>query len=123
MRNTRQPAPRKARFTFRSRSRLRDRFAFQNALCRGHPRQPCFHHSAEYPPSMLDWSECKSVERVPERVSGAWVFKGTRLPVRTLFENIEAGATVDDFLAWYEGVAREQVLDVLRHAERSLAAA
>ncbi|MEO6789079.1 MAG: DUF433 domain-containing protein [Chthoniobacteraceae bacterium] len=72
---------------------------------------------------MLDWSQCKSVERVPERVSGAWVFKGTRLPVTTLFENIEAGATVDDFLAWYEGVTREQVLDALRHAERSLAAA
>jgi uncharacterized protein (DUF433 family) len=76
-----------------------------------------------YPPAMLDWSECKSVECVPGRVSGAWVFKGTRLPVRTLFENLEAGATVDDFLAWYEGVTREQALDVLRHAERSLAPA
>ena len=72
---------------------------------------------------MLAWSECKSVERVPERVSGAWVFKGTRLPVRTLFENLEAGATVDQFLEWYEGVTREQVLDVLHHAERSLAPA
>lgn len=70
---------------------------------------------------MLDWSECSSVERVPDRVSGAWVFKGTRLPVRTLFENLEAGATVDDFLGWYEGVTREQVLEVLQHAERSLA--
>ena len=72
---------------------------------------------------MLDWSECPSVERVPGRMSGAWVFKGTRLPVRTLFENLEAGATVDDFVGWYEGVSREQVLEVLRHAERSLAAA
>lgn len=72
---------------------------------------------------MLDWSECKPVECVPGRVSGAWVFKGTRLPVRTLFENLEAGATVDDFLSWYEGVTREQALEVLRHAERSLAAA
>ncbi len=71
----------------------------------------------------LDWSECKSVERVPDRVSGAWVFQGSRLPVRTLFENIEAGATVDQFLEWYEGVTREQVLYVLRHAERSIAAA
>lgn len=69
---------------------------------------------------MLDWSECKAVERVPGRVSGAFVFKGTRLPVRTLFENLEAGATVSDFLAWYEGVTQKQVLDVLRHAERSL---
>ncbi len=73
--------------------------------------------------AVLDWSECKSVERVPDRVSGAWVFKATRLPVSALFENIEAGATMDDFLVWYEGVTREQVLDVLRHAERSLAAA
>lgn len=72
---------------------------------------------------MLDWSTCKSVERVPERASGAWVFKGTRLPVRSLFENIEAGATVDQFLEWYEGVTREQVLEVLRHAEHSLSPA
>jgi uncharacterized protein (DUF433 family) len=72
--------------------------------------------------AMLDWTECKSVERVPGRVSGAFVFKGTRLPVATLFENLEAGATVSDFLNWYEGVTREQVLDVLRHAERSLVA-
>lgn len=57
---------------------------------------------------------------MPGRVSGAFVFKGTRLPVRTLFENLEAGATVSDFLAWYEGVTQKQVLDVLRHAERSL---
>ena len=71
---------------------------------------------------MLDWTECKSVERVPGRVSGAFVFKGTRLPVATLFENLEAGATISDFLKWYEGVTREQVLDVLRHAERSLVA-
>ena len=71
---------------------------------------------------MLDWTECKSVERVPGRVSGAFVFKGTRLPVATLFENLEAGATVSDFLKWYQGVTREQVLDVLRHAERSLVA-
>ena len=71
---------------------------------------------------MLDWTECKSVERVPGRVNGGFVFKGTRLPVATLFENLEAGATVSDFLKWYEGVTREHVLDVLRHAELSLVA-
>jgi len=76
-----------------------------------------------YVSRMLDWTQCTSVERVPGRVSGAFVFKGTRLPVATLFENLEAGATVSDFLQWYEGVTREQVLDVLRHAERSLVAA
>jgi len=72
---------------------------------------------------MLDWKDCPSVERAPERVSGAWVFKGTRVPVRALFENLEAGATVDDFLQWFPGVTRDQVLAVLAHAERSLTTA
>jgi len=72
---------------------------------------------------MLDWSKCDAVERVPGRVSGAFVFKGTRLPVATLFANLTAGATVGDFVKWYEGVTREQVLEVLKYAERSLAAA
>ena len=72
---------------------------------------------------MLDWSQCPAVERVPGKVSGAWVFKGTRVPVRALFENLEDGATVNDFLAWFPGVTRAQVEAVLEHAERSLAAA
>ena len=72
---------------------------------------------------MLDWNQCVAVERVPERVSGAWVFKGTRVPVRALFENLEEGATVDDFLQWFPGVTREQALAVLAHAEQSLAVA
>ena len=69
---------------------------------------------------MLDWEQCGAVERVADRVSGAWVFKGTRVPVRALFENLEAGASLDDFLAWFPGVARQQAIDVLAHAERSL---
>lgn len=60
---------------------------------------------------------------MPGKVSGAWVFKNTRVPVRALFENIEDGATVNDFLVWFPGVTREQVEAVLEHAERSLAAA
>jgi len=60
------------------------------------------------------------VERVPGKVSGAWLFKGTRVPVTALFENIEGGATTDEFLEWFPGVAREQVEAVLRHAEQSL---
>jgi uncharacterized protein (DUF433 family) len=56
-------------------------------------------------------------------VSGAWLFKGTRVPVTALFENLEDGARVDDFLEWFLGVTREQVESVLRHAERSLAVA
>ena len=69
---------------------------------------------------MLDWSNCAAVERVPGRVSGAWLFKGTRVPVAALFENLEGGATVDDFLQWFQDVAREQVESVLKHGEQSL---
>ena len=72
---------------------------------------------------MLDWTQCTAVERSPERVSGAWVFRGTRVPVSALFENLEGGATVDQFLAWFPGVDRTQVDSVLEHAARSAQAA
>lgn len=69
---------------------------------------------------MLDWSNCSAVERDPGKVSGAWVFRGTRVPVKALFENLEGGARVDDFLTWFPGVSREQVDAVLEHTQRSL---
>ena len=69
---------------------------------------------------MLDWSQCDAVERTPDRVSGAWTFKGTRVPVRALFENLEGGATVELFLEWFPGVTRQQVDAVLDHTARSL---
>ena len=69
---------------------------------------------------MNDWLDCQAVERDPERVSGAWVFRGTRVPVRALFENLEDGATVDDFLEWFPGVQRAQAEAVLKHAGSSL---
>jgi uncharacterized protein (DUF433 family) len=72
---------------------------------------------------MLDWSQCTAVERIAGKVSGAWLFKGTRVPVKALFENLEGGATVDEFLAWFPGVTRQQVDAVLEHAQRSLAEA
>ena len=72
---------------------------------------------------MLDWAECPAVERIPGKVSGEWLFKGTRVPVRELFENLESGASIDDFLEWFTGVGRDQVEVVLKHAERSLAVA
>jgi uncharacterized protein (DUF433 family) len=72
---------------------------------------------------MLDWSNCAAVERVPGKVSGAWLFKGTRVPVSALFENLEDGATVNDFLEWFQGVTREQVESVLKHSEQSLTVA
>jgi uncharacterized protein (DUF433 family) len=76
-----------------------------------------------YPQNMLDWSECSAVERVPGKVSGVWLFKGTRVPVKALFENLESGARIDEFLEWFPGVTRVQVEAVLEHAERSLAVA
>ena len=69
---------------------------------------------------MFDWSKCPAVERVPGKVGGVWLFKGTRVPVRALFENLEAGASINEFLDWFPGVSREQVEAVLEHAERSL---
>src|SRR5208337_2165295 len=76
-----------------------------------------------YAPTMLDWNQCPTVERVPGKVSGVWLFKGTRVPVNALFENLEDGAGVDDFLRWFPGVKREQVLAVLEFAEQSLTVA
>ncbi|MGO9893686.1 MAG: DUF433 domain-containing protein [Bryobacteraceae bacterium] len=68
----------------------------------------------------LDWSQCPAVESVPGKVSGAWVLKGTRMPVSVIFENLEAGASVDDIMQWYEGLSREQVKAVIEFAVRSL---
>lgn len=72
---------------------------------------------------MLDWTICPVVERDPEKLSGAWVFRGTRVPVSALFENLEGGATVEQFLGWFPGVERSQVDAVLEHAARSAQAA
>jgi uncharacterized protein (DUF433 family) len=69
---------------------------------------------------MLDWSSCPAVERDPDRVSGAWVFRGTRVPVAALFENLESGARIDDFFSWFPRVSREMAEAVLEHAQRSL---
>ena len=69
---------------------------------------------------MLDWSTCLSLERHPEKLSRAWIFRGTRVPVSALFVNIESGATVQEFLEWFPGVTREQVNDVLEHAAQSV---
>ena len=69
---------------------------------------------------MIDWSSCHSVERDPKRVSGAWVFRGTRVPVSALFENLEDGAQLSEFIEWFPGVTEKQVRKVLEHAVRSL---
>ncbi|MCL2648982.1 MAG: DUF433 domain-containing protein [Phycisphaerales bacterium] len=69
---------------------------------------------------MIDWSQCSAVERQPGKVSGAWLFKGTRVPVKALFENLEDGARINEFIEWFPGVTRKQVESVLEHAQTSL---
>jgi len=61
------------------------------------------------------------VESIPGKVSGAWLFKGTRMPVATVFENLEAGASIEDIVEWFD-VSREQITAVLEFAARSLEA-
>jgi uncharacterized protein (DUF433 family) len=70
--------------------------------------------------ALLDWSQCPAVESVPGKMSGAWVLKGTRMPVSAIFENLEAGANLDDILEWFDGLDREQVQQVIEFAARSL---
>ena len=64
---------------------------------------------------MTDWSKCTAVERDPEKLSGAWVFGGMRVPVSALFENLKDGATVAQFLEWFPGVDGRNVEAVLAH--------
>ena len=68
---------------------------------------------------MLDWNECSAVERVPGKVSGAWLFKGTRVPVAALFENLEDGATINEFIELFPGVDLAHARSVLVHAAKS----
>ena len=70
--------------------------------------------------AVLDWSQCAAVESVPGKVSGAWVLRGTRMPVATIFQNLEAGASLDDILCLFDGLDREQVKAVIDFAARSL---
>ena len=72
---------------------------------------------------MIDWSSCPAVEREPGRVSGTWVFPGTRVPLSALFENLEDGATASQFVGWFPGVTLQQVRTVLDPAARSTQAA
>lgn len=67
----------------------------------------------------LDWSQCLAVESVADRRSGEWVFRGTRMPVATVFENLELGTSIDEIVEQYD-VTREQVQAVLEFAARSL---
>ena len=70
--------------------------------------------------AILDWSQCPAIESVPGRVSGAWVFRGTRMPVSVVFENLEDGITIDQLVELYDGLTRDHVIAVLDFAARSL---
>ncbi len=71
---------------------------------------------------MMDaWKQCKAVERHPERVSGAWVFQGTRIPVSALFEHLRDGGTIEEFVAWFPGVKQSHIEAVLDHEAAMLA--
>jgi len=68
----------------------------------------------------LDWSQCRAVESIPGKLSGAWVFRGTRMPVKTVFENLEAGMSVDEITEVFD-VTPKEVQAVLHFASESLA--
>lgn len=70
----------------------------------------------------LDWSQCAAVESVPGKVSGAWVFRGTRIPVSAVFENLEDGLTIDQIVDMFDGLTRDQVKAVLDFTAQSLEA-
>ena len=69
---------------------------------------------------MTNWETCPAVERRPEKLSGTWVFQGTRVPVAALFENLKEGASTEQFLDWFQGVGEWQVKAVLEHEMKSL---
>jgi len=71
---------------------------------------------------MIDWNSCPSVELSPDRVSGSWVFRGTRVPVVALFENLEDGVTINEFIELFPGVDLAHARSVLVHAAKSAVA-
>ena len=67
----------------------------------------------------LDWSQCPAVESIPGKMSGAWVLKGTHMPVQTIFENLEAGLSAKEITEVFD-VPEQEVKAVLRFATQSL---
>ena len=70
----------------------------------------------------LDWSQCAALESVPGKVSGSWVFRGTRIPVAAVFANLEDGFNIDQIVEMFEGLTRDQVKSVLEFAAHTLEA-
>lgn len=71
---------------------------------------------------MIDWSQCSDVERVPGRVSGAWVIRGTRVPAQAVIDNAEDGFTAEQIAAEiYHGLSVEPTSRVIEFARRAYA--
>ena len=68
----------------------------------------------------MDWEKCPGVESVPGKVSGNWVFTGTRLPLYVLFDNLASGATIYDFVEWFEGAEESEAKAVLEYIAQDL---
>lgn len=69
---------------------------------------------------MLDWSKCPAVETIPGKLGGAWVFRGTRVPVSGVFENLEDGLTINEVVQMFDGLPKDLVVTVLGFAAQSL---
>jgi uncharacterized protein (DUF433 family) len=67
----------------------------------------------------IDWSQCRAVERIPGKVSGAWLFKNSRTPVSVVFDNLESGMTIEEIIEQFP-VSREEISAVLEFVARSL---
>jgi uncharacterized protein (DUF433 family) len=68
----------------------------------------------------MDWSQCNAVDSSPGKLGGKWCFRGTRVPVATLFDHLDQGSTIDEFLEWFPSVSRDQIHRVLVFAKSTL---
>lgn len=92
----------------------------QQAAARGVSLQELIRMKATETTQVIDWSQCPAVESIAGKVSGAWVLKGTRMPVSAIFENLEAGANIEEIMEWFHGLDKAQVQEVIEFAARSL---
>ncbi len=92
----------------------------QQAAAQGVSLQELIRKKATEMNQPIDWSQCPAVESIPGKVSGAWVLKDSRMPVSAIFENLEAGANIDEIMEWFHGLDRAQVKEVIEFAARSL---
>ena len=69
---------------------------------------------------MTNWDTCPAVDRTPGKVSGTWVFAGTRIPLYALYENLASGATINEFVEWFPEADEAQVRSVLEHEAKAL---